>query len=80
MQSQWTIRKWTHYSDQYTFKSSTIADHFLVPDVAQGERPENGTALIGGPGAQPVPFTVRNVPGTRLYKCEVLTQLCDIRC
>lgn len=74
MQPQWTVTKWTHYLDQYTFKSSTIPDHFLIPDVAQNELPENGTALIGGPGAQPAPFTVRNVPGTRLYKCEVLAQ------
>lgn len=24
MQSQWTVARWTHYLDQYTFKSSTI--------------------------------------------------------
>ena len=30
--------------------------HFLVPDVAQYDRPENSTALIAVPGAQGIPL------------------------
>ncbi|KIM35071.1 hypothetical protein M413DRAFT_32780 [Hebeloma cylindrosporum] len=61
----WTVLGNT---DNYTFKSSTIPNHFLVPDVAQGDLPGHGTALIGGLEDQATRFTVRNVPGTRLYK------------
>jgi hypothetical protein len=71
MQSQWTIIGVPPNSDHYTFKSSTVADHFLVPDVAENDLPGNGTALIGRPGSQAAHFTVRNVPGTRQYKCDV---------
>ncbi|KAF8804974.1 hypothetical protein BYT27DRAFT_7213532 [Phlegmacium glaucopus] len=59
--------------DLYTLRSSTILNHFLAPDikVAQGDLPQNGTALIGRivNVAQPVTrFTIRKVPGTLLYK------------
>lgn len=71
MQLQWTATRWSHYSDQYTFKSSN--GHFLFPDVSEGDLPGNGTALIGHE-AESAPFTVRKVPGTQLYKCEVFRQ------
>jgi len=52
----------------YTFESPTVADCFLAPDVVGNDLPRDGTALIGRPQAQAARFTVRNVPGTRLYK------------
>jgi len=63
--------KWTVTGgdqDCYMFESSTVADHFLAPDVAQNDLPRNRTALMCRPEAQAARFTVRNVPGTRLYK------------
>ena len=68
LHSQWIITEVT--LDCFTFKSTTLADHFLAPDVAENDRPESGTALIGRAG-QAAQFTVRKVPGTRLYKCGV---------
>jgi hypothetical protein len=66
--SQWTVTRVAE--DRYTFKS-TVGNLFLATDVAQTDRPGNGTALIGREG-QAAHFTVRKVPGTRFYKCESL--------
>jgi hypothetical protein len=72
---QWKVAKDTA-SDRYTFESSRVAGTFLglgpVPEEGgPGLMAGEGTALYGRDTDAKQLFTIRKVPGTHLYKCEV---------
>jgi hypothetical protein len=68
MHSQWIVAKDLN-SDCYTFKNSRVADRFLASPP--GGVPLDNAALSGRVEAGAARFTIRKIPGTKLYKCEV---------
>ncbi|KAF8815949.1 hypothetical protein BYT27DRAFT_6490528 [Phlegmacium glaucopus] len=64
---EWIVTRDVGGRGRYTLKRTIdIVDLFLAPDVAEGDLPRNGTALIGHTAA--AHFMVWRVPGTPIYK------------
>ena len=65
--AQWIVTKDPN-NDWYTFKNSRVEDRFLAP--APGAAPTENAVLRGRATAEAARFTIRKVPGTKLYKYE----------
>jgi hypothetical protein len=75
MHAQWIVEKDPN-GDWYTFKNSRVADRFLA--LQPGAAPGNGAALSGRVLTDAALFTIRKVPGSQKFRCEVSLTICVI--
>jgi len=75
MHAQWSITK-DQNSDYYTFRNSRVNDRFLAH--MPGANLTQAAPLHGRFMAEAAHFTVRKVPGTQHYRCEVSLTICVI--
>lgn len=74
MHAQWSITK-DQNSDSYTFRNSRVDDRFLAH--VPGANLTQAVPLHGRLVEDAARFTVRKVPGTQHYRCEVSLTICS---